>query len=37
MYGGKNIYKNKLNVDPKLFNLKLNNSSIEKYIRNKKR
>ena len=36
MYGGKNIYKNKLNVDPKLFNLKLNNSSIEKYIRNKK-
>ena len=32
MYGGKNIYKNKLRVDTKLFNLKLNNSVINKYI-----
>jgi len=32
MYGGKNIYKNKLKVDTKLFNLKLNNNVINKYI-----
>ena len=33
MYGGKNTYKNKFNVDTSLFNLKLNNNPINKFIK----
>ncbi len=35
MYGGKNLYKDKLNIDLKLFNLKLNNLPISNFLKGK--
>ena len=35
MYGGKNLYKDKLNIDIKLFNLKLNNKPITNFLNKK--